>query len=251
MLLVGHLLRLLIFVTGTHFHVSFRVLMSKDDGLYPTRKSVIRVKSARSRKENRMMLLADKIEVTHLSSLPKKISKREDVLQLLHLISLGRTAQDMSRVNDFLSFLRDSPNDLVTSNLHPSNKELSSIRQLDTIDIQHKPIQDISAHSNPEISALLSGWLEVKDAGRRGKGLFATRTIEKDTFLGEYEGEKLTYKQYLSRYPKGDSEYTFLVSEELQRRDRTYVDAADEKKSNLLRYVDSKHFCIFNSNFFS
>jgi hypothetical protein len=34
----------------------------------------------------------------------------------------------------------------------------------------------------------------------------------------------------------GDSEYAFLVNGDEQRRDRVYVDAADEQKSNLLRY---------------
>lgn len=79
-------------------------------------------------------------------------------------------------------------------------------------------------------------WLRVQDAGLRGRGLFALHAIEKNSLLGEYVGEVLSQKQYSARYPKGDSEYTFLISEEAQRRDRIYVDAADESKSNIFRF---------------
>jgi hypothetical protein len=40
----------------------------------------------------------------------------------------------------------------------------------------------------------------------------------------------------LTIYIIGDSEYAFLANGDEQRRDRVYVDAADEQKSNLLRY---------------
>jgi hypothetical protein len=43
----------------------------------------------------------------------------------------------------------------------------------------------------------------------------------------------------------GDSEYAFLVNSEDQRRDRVYIDAADEQKSNLMRY--SLHFFVYKS----
>ena len=89
----------------------------------------------------------------------------------------------------------------------------------------------------PEVSAMHSGWLETKDAGVKGNGLFTTGNIKKNSFLGEYVGEVLTYRQYVTRYPEGNSEYTFLVCEKAQRRDRIYVDAVDVDKSNLMRYV--------------
>jgi hypothetical protein len=78
-------------------------------------------------------------------------------------------------------------------------------------------------------------WLRVQDAGSRGRGLFALHAIEINSMLGEYMGEVLSQRQYSARYPKGDSDYTFLLSEEAQRRDRIYVDAADESKSNIFR----------------
>jgi hypothetical protein len=78
-------------------------------------------------------------------------------------------------------------------------------------------------------------WLRVQDAGSRGRGLFALRDIEINSILGEYIGEVLSQRQYSARYPEGNSDYTFLLSEEAQRRDRIYVDAANESKSNIFR----------------
>ena len=87
----------------------------------------------------------------------------------------------------------------------------------------------------PSASQILS-WLQVQDAGMKGKGLFSLQCIEDNTLLGEYLGEVLTQKEFSARYPKGDAEYVFLVSEDVQRRDRIYVDAANETKSNIFRY---------------
>jgi hypothetical protein len=78
-------------------------------------------------------------------------------------------------------------------------------------------------------------WLRVQDAGSRGRGLFALHAIEINSILGEYIGEVLSQRQYSARYPEGNSDYTFLLSEEAQRRDRIYVDAANESKSNIFR----------------
>jgi hypothetical protein len=78
-------------------------------------------------------------------------------------------------------------------------------------------------------------WLRVQDAGSRGRGLFALHDIEINSILGEYIGEVLSQRQYSARYPEGNSDYTFLLSEEAQRRDRIYVDAANESKSNIFR----------------
>lgn len=87
----------------------------------------------------------------------------------------------------------------------------------------------------PSASQILS-WLQVQDAGMKGKGLFSLQCIQENTLLGEYLGEVLTQKEFATRYPKGDAEYVFLVSEDVQRRDRIYVDAANETKSNIFRY---------------
>ena len=87
----------------------------------------------------------------------------------------------------------------------------------------------------PSPSQILS-WLQVQDAGVKGKGLFTVKCIQQGTLLGEYLGEVLTQKEFTTRYPKGDAKYVFLVSEEVQRRDRLYVDAVNEMKSNIFRY---------------
>jgi hypothetical protein len=89
-------------------------------------------------------------------------------------------------------------------------------------------------------SALDRGLLEVRDTGdkHRGQGLFAVETLLTGTWLGNYVGEELTYKQYVARYPRGDSSYTFLISDQAQRRDRRFIDAMDAAKSNLMRYIN-------------
>lgn len=98
------------------------------------------------------------------------------------------------------------------------------------------PISEISIQPlAPSASQILS-WLQVQDAGMKGKGLFSLQCIQENTLLGEYLGEVLTQKEFSTRYPKGDAEYVFLVSGDVQRRDRIYVDAANETKSNIFRY---------------
>lgn len=101
------------------------------------------------------------------------------------------------------------------------------------VDINISLPQSISATS--DLFRVPMEWLSVQDAGARGRGLFALHAIENNSLLGEYIGEVLSQRQYSARYPKGHSEYTFLVSQEAQRRDRIYVDAADESKSNIFR----------------
>lgn len=86
-------------------------------------------------------------------------------------------------------------------------------------------------------SCLELGYCTVKDAGHKGKGLFANRRIPQNSFLGHYQGEYLTQREYQRRYPLGNSEYTFLVYEG-QRRDRLYIDARDESKSNPTRFIN-------------
>lgn len=82
----------------------------------------------------------------------------------------------------------------------------------------------------------------AQSAGDKGLGLFARYPISCNSFLGLYEGELLTQKEYQDRYPTGQSSYTFLLYDECQRRSRIYLDAVDPAQSNILRYVnhDSK-----------
>jgi SET domain-containing protein len=77
----------------------------------------------------------------------------------------------------------------------------------------------------------------IKEAGHKGLGLFTLKNITNGTFVGCYEGELLTAKDYMKRYPKGDSVYTFQLNEG-QRRDILYLDARDPEKSNLMRYIN-------------
>lgn len=105
--------------------------------------------------------------------------------------------------------------------------EMLPVAALPTSEIFSQPLV-------PSASQILS-WLQVQDAGMKGKGLFSLQCIQENTLLGEYLGEVLTQREFATRYPKGDAEYVFLVSEDVQRRDRIYVDAADEMKSNIFR----------------
>ena len=95
----------------------------------------------------------------------------------------------------------------------------------------------LSAHST---SALASGLLTIQPTGdARGEGLFAVASLPTGTWLGNYEGEVLSLREYSKRYPGGrDSRYTFLINPDAQRRYRVYVDAADPTKSNAMRYIN-------------
>ena len=90
-----------------------------------------------------------------------------------------------------------------------------------------------------DLSALDHGWLEVRETGLcRGQGLFTRVSIVCGTFIGNYCGEKLSHREYTSRYPSGNSAYTFLVDPNAQRRSRVFIDAADPSKSNLMRFIN-------------
>lgn len=73
---------------------------------------------------------------------------------------------------------------------------------------------------------------------KKGLGLFTTTLLLKGTPIGVYKGETISWKQYVTRYPTGKSEYVFLLNPEAQRRDRIYVDAIDASKSNHMRYMN-------------
>lgn len=90
-------------------------------------------------------------------------------------------------------------------------------------------------------SALSKNWLIVKDAGFKGNGLFCDcKLISKGSLIGEYIGEELSLRDYLKRYPSGESVYTFILSDEekTQRRDLKYLDAANVFVSNILRFIN-------------
>jgi hypothetical protein len=96
-------------------------------------------------------------------------------------------------------------------------------------------VQNVDTSNSFQIPPIV----EIRDAGAlKGKGLFATCNLQPDTLIGSYEGEYLTFAQYKMRYPKGDSEYVFLVNEEAQRRNLVFIDAVDPDKSNYTRFVN-------------
>jgi hypothetical protein len=45
--------------------------------------------------------------------------------------------------------------------------------------------------------------LVVEDSYGKGKGLFTTIEIEEGIHIGDYQGEKLCYREYCKKYPKG------------------------------------------------
>jgi len=90
-------------------------------------------------------------------------------------------------------------------------------------------------------SSLTKNLLIVKDAGFKGKGLFCDcQLIKNGSYIGEYIGEVLTLKDYKKRYPNGESQYVFVLSDEekTQRRDLQYLDASNIYKSNITRYIN-------------
>ncbi|KAJ1437718.1 hypothetical protein B484DRAFT_227057 [Ochromonadaceae sp. CCMP2298] len=86
-------------------------------------------------------------------------------------------------------------------------------------------------------SAIDLGWVAVADAGYKGLGMFATRDIPAGAMIGYYAGELLTARDYVKRYPLGDSVYTFQINNG-QRRDLLYQDARDPALSNLTRFIN-------------
>jgi hypothetical protein len=136
------------------------------------------------------------------------------------------------------STLRDNPPERSIS-LSKSSLEVltgSSLSGIELVSVSEHPTEAISLQPLAPSALQILSWLQVQDAGVKGKGLFTVRCIQQGTLLGEYLGEVLTQKEFTTLYPKGDAEYVFLVSEEVQRRDRIYVDAVNKMKSNIFRY---------------
>jgi hypothetical protein len=136
------------------------------------------------------------------------------------------------------STLRDFPPERDISSVKSSLEVLtgSSLSGIELVSVLEHPTAAISLPPLIPSASQIFSWLQVQDAGVKGKGLFTVECIQQGTLLGEYLGEVLTQKEFTARYPKGDAEYVFLVSEEVQRRDRIYVDAVNEMKSNIFRY---------------
>ena len=69
----------------------------------------------------------------------------------------------------------------------------------------------------------VDGSVAVRDAGDRGRGVFATAPIANGTYIGEYGGglaETIDYAELLARYPDLEPEYCFELG------DDSFLDAA-------------------------
>lgn len=75
-----------------------------------------------------------------------------------------------------------------------------------------------------------------------GSGLFATKDMKKGTFLGYYAGDLLRGFQVYRRYHGRAPMYVLQLKKDL------YVDASDEKVSNILRYANDAYKTKFNNN---
>ena len=87
-----------------------------------------------------------------------------------------------------------------------------------------RPVRD-AVHARPaerRAAAGVDGSVAVRDAGERGRGVFATAPIANGTFIGEYGGglaETIDYAELLARYPDLEPEYCFELD------DGTFLDA--------------------------
>ncbi len=69
-----------------------------------------------------------------------------------------------------------------------------------------------------------------------GLGLFAKKSLAKNTRLGHYEGELKTSEEFENLR---DTSYTFEVTRKVGNRYKLfYIDAKNKKKSNSLRYIN-------------
>ena len=89
---------------------------------------------------------------------------------------------------------------------------------------------------NPPLS-LQAGDLVVRPVPGKGRGLFAARAISKGRFCFDYLGEPLTEEALLRRYPDGEAAYVLELNGPLGLRP-TYVDAAEEVRSNVARFAN-------------
>jgi SET domain-containing protein len=109
-----------------------------------------------------------------------------------------------------------------------------------TVRIRQKNVLlgEVHSFSIIKLSDLDNISLAIGDAGLKGKGLFSLSSINIDTIIGEYVGEKLAFKDFKARYKNCKSEYIFLLNPDDQRRNLVFIDATDEAKSNYTRFIN-------------
>lgn len=66
----------------------------------------------------------------------------------------------------------------------------------------------------------------------KGDGLFAVARIAAETYLFDYEGERLDEAAFFERYPSADGRYIACLTDNL------YIDGADVAASNLARFMN-------------
>lgn len=78
--------------------------------------------------------------------------------------------------------------------------------------------------------------VEVKAAGDKGLGLFATSDLAQGQLIGQYAGERLSQAQFEERYPTQQGEYVWGILPGL------YIDSSDNEKSNFARFINHASF---------
>jgi len=119
----------------------------------------------------------------------------------------------------------------------------SSLPPIYVDDESSSRIKSISTESIWSLPEAL--YIEESSDPRKGKGLFTKLPIENGTVIGEYKGTFLSYREYCRKYPsdedKKQAEYVFLVNPAAQRRDKVYIDAAEESCSAYTRFINHSH----------
>ena len=78
-----------------------------------------------------------------------------------------------------------------------------------------------------------------------GSGLFAAQALPSGALLGVYSGEALTAAAFAARYPAGGERNPSYCYH--QRAD-LIIDAADESRSSVLRFINSPHGTPLRAN---
>lgn len=94
-------------------------------------------------------------------------------------------------------------------------------------------VTEVVAGITFEGDALSLGLVAVRDTGGpKGNGVFAAAPLAFNTWIGDYQGEVLTQKKYLRRYPNEDAQYVLGCNEDYN------IDAADPAKSTFTRFLN-------------
>lgn len=102
----------------------------------------------------------------------------------------------------------------------------------------------INPHTSTSSSSSALPRVEVRpsDIDPTGRGLFALESIPPKTRIVQYTGEVLDSAQYKARYPnERDAQYVIQVTENY------YIDARDESKSSVARFVNDRRNAIKNN----